>query len=287
MSDTLRPKRTQSKSSMDSRPRPPRDPRADSAAPRKAPSRPRVDALPARRIATLEAELRRLREAQGAEADEHARILVRIAAAERARAVAEERAESLALRVRELESVREEVRREAAATDLATRRAELAERSAADGAEALERIRAELESDRLRSGELEAKLARVRREHAEELTAIRTARSEAEHESARALEEERAATAQARQRATVAEDLLLEARRRLACATELIEEVERREEMTASLRVRALERTKQVLLGEPAEAKAGAVLETLDEEALEDASMEGEAVEDIGDHSTR
>src|SRR5215472_17570510 len=211
MSDSLKPKRVHSKSSMGARSRPPKDPRADSVAPRKAPSRPRLDVLPGR-IASLEAELRRLREAQGAEADEHARMLVRIAAAERARKEAEQRAESLASRVRELESMHEEVRRETTATDLATRRAELAERSAADGAEALERTRAELEADRLRSTELEAKLARMRREHGDELAALRTVRSEAEQQTARALEEERTAAAEARKRATAAEAELAQAR---------------------------------------------------------------------------
>jgi hypothetical protein len=232
-----------------------------------------VDAVPAR-VASLEAELRRLKEAQDAEADEHARMLVRIAAAERARAVAEERAESLAARVRELESLGEKFRQEAEATDLATRRAELAERSAADGAEALQRTRVELEADRLRSTDLEAKLARMRREHSAEFAAMRTSRAEAERESARALEAERTAAAQTRQRATDAEASLTEAHQRLALATGLVEQIERREEMTTALRARAFARARQVLLGKVADIESGVVIETLGDDDIEEQDTE-------------
>ena len=273
MSDTMKPKRAHAKSSAP-RSRPPtRDPRAEgSIAPRRPQSRPRLEVLPAR-IANLEAELRRLKEARATDADELARMLVRIAAAERARAMAEERADGLATRVRELEALRDEVRRGAEAMDLATRRAELAERSAADGAEALERTRVEREADRLRTTELEAKLARMRREHGDELAALRSARADADGQLARALDEERAALVQVRQRATKAEESLAEACRRLEQATSLIEQVERREEMAASLRTRTLERTRQVLRGDACETQAGgdvAELETLGEEEIDD-----------------
>jgi chromosome segregation ATPase len=269
MSESLKPRRAHAKS-VSSRSRPPqRDPRSEGTLPPRKTPRPRLDALPGR-ISVLEAELQRLNEARGAEADELARMLVRIAAAERARAVAEERAEALASRLRELEALREEVRRGTEAIDLATRRAELAERSAADGAEALERTRAELESDRLRSMDLDAKLARMRREHGDELAALRIARSEAEQQAARAREEERTVVAQARQRAATAEECLAETRRRLGLATGLIEQVERREEMSAALRARAFERARRVLAGDIGELESEELVETLKEDEIEE-----------------
>jgi len=228
-----------------------------------------MEALPTR-VAALEAELRRLKEARSTDADELARMLVRIAGAERARSMAEERAEALASRVRELEPLLDDLRRGTEATDLATRRAELAERSAADGAEALERTRVEREADRLRSTDLETKLARMRREHGEELAALRTARAESDQQSARALEEERAATMQARQRATSAEEKLAEAHQRLCRAASLIDQVERREEMAAALRARALQHARQALTGDANSAEAGAPIETLEEAEIED-----------------
>jgi chromosome segregation ATPase len=235
-----------------------------------------MDVLPAR-IAALEGDLRRVTEARAAEADELARMLVRIAATERARATAEERAAALASRVQELETLRDEVRREREAMELATRRAELAERSAADGAEALERTRIELEADRLRSTELEAKLARMRREHGDELAALRTTRAEADQQAVRALEEERAAAAEARKRSIEAEAELAKVRQRCARAMDFIEEAERREEMAAALRARALERTRAVLTGNALDGESEVVVEAIEEKEIEE--IDGELPE--------
>jgi chromosome segregation ATPase len=59
------------------------------------------------------------------------------------------------------------------AVQMATSRAGLAEQSAADGAAALERARAELEADRARAVDLETKVARMKREHADAMEAQR------------------------------------------------------------------------------------------------------------------
>jgi hypothetical protein len=59
------------------------------------------------------------------------------------------------------------------AVQMTTSRAVLAESSAADGAAALERAHAELEADRARVVDLEAKLARVKREHTDAMEATR------------------------------------------------------------------------------------------------------------------
>lgn len=257
MSETLKPKRPHPKSARP-RSRPPaRDARVEGMAtphhsespPRRTASRPKIDALPAR-IAALEDELARLKEERGAEADNLARMLVRIAEAERARTVAEDRAHELVERVRELETIREEVRRGTEALNQATHRAELAERSASDGAAALERTREELQADRARFMTLEAKLARIRREHGDELGALRAAHADANLQAARTLEEERSVGARARQQAAAAEVSLASTRERLAQAAKLVEEIERREEMAGALRARALEQTRRALLGE-------------------------------------
>jgi chromosome segregation ATPase len=176
MSETNKPKRPHSKSARARSRPPPRDPRVEDveiprdvvAEARPLEARPRADALTAR-IASLETELARLKEDREADADQVARMLVRIAAAERAKAEAEHRAE-------------------------------LAEREAAKERADLEQAKAEMQSDRSRFTDLEAKLA----------TASAT----------------------------------------LARATGLIEEIERREELTASMRVRSLEQARRVLAGE-------------------------------------
>jgi NADH dehydrogenase [ubiquinone] 1 alpha subcomplex assembly factor 7 len=186
---------------------------------------------------------------------------------------------------RELDETRDELRRASDEAELAMRRAVLAERSAADGANALERARAELEADRSRLVDAEAKLARARREqadareavqrdneaavetmrrtHAEELAALRGEREEdlaalrIEHEederrSARAIEDERSATARARQQAVATEASLSEARAAIARAAELVEQTGRREEMAGALRARSFEQMRRVLAGEDA-----------------------------------
>jgi len=89
------------------------------------------------------------------------------------------------------------------ALQMATSRAGLAERSAADGAAALERAHAELQADRARVVDLEAKLARVKREHSDAMEAARrelaTAVEGAAQERA-ALETKHAESLRARER---------------------------------------------------------------------------------------
>jgi len=226
-----------------------------------------TDAVAAR-IAALEVELARLGEERGAEADELARMLVRVAEAERARATAEERSAELAERVRALETqleqarredeaMRHQVRRSAETLELAARRAGLAEKSASDGAAALERAGAELEADRTRLTDLEARLARTRREHLAELATLRAAHDEASSRTNRALEEERASGAQFRQQAIAAQAELSTLKEAVAKTAALVDEMERREEMTAALRSRALRDARRILSGQEAPASAG------------------------------
>jgi chromosome segregation ATPase len=243
MSDTLKPKRPSQKVRRVTTPRRTSsspDGKAQSAHPvrgREASEAPvrgrdtRADALPAR-IAALEADLARLTEARGVDADELARMLVRIAEAERGRATAEERAQTTA------------------------RRADLAERAAADGAEALAGARAEREADRARVTDLEAKLARIRREHGDELTSLRRAHAETDLKLARALEEERGAVARARQQAAAADLALAQAREIIASAAGLVDEMDRREEIAAALRARGLDQARRVLAGQMPEVAA-------------------------------
>jgi colicin import membrane protein len=224
---------------------------------RRTSSLPRVDAAPAR-IAALEIELARLAEERGAEADELARMLVRIAEAERARAAAEERSAALAERVRELdaqrekglsevEAVRQELRRGAEVAEMAARRAGLAEKSASDGAAALERTGAELQADRARVTDLETRLARTKREHLAELAKLRDEHDEANARATRALEEERAAAERARQQAAAAEVDRAAMQNAIARTATLVDEMDRREEMTSALRTRALDEARRIL----------------------------------------
>ncbi|HZU83645.1 MAG TPA: hypothetical protein VE987_12040 [Polyangiaceae bacterium] len=284
MSDTGRPKRPPSLHGR-ARSRPPQRDSARSAGAVIARSIP----IASSRIATVEAELARLKEERGAEADELAKMLVRMAESERARLAAEERMRALARRATELEEICDKARRELVvareenqrcveSTELATRRAGLAERSAADGAAALERALAELEADRARLIDLEAKLARVRREHADELAALRASHAAAAHQAARALEEERSGAARARQQAAAAEVDLAESRARLARGAGLIEQMERRDEIAGALRARALNEARRVLRGDPgtgdAAAAAGAAAPDAEEPA--EAAPDGE-----------
>jgi len=278
MSDPVKPKRPHSKSGRP-RSRPPiRDPRVERSSssapgvsaplhgtsqphhevlPRQPPSLQRLEVVPGR-IAALEAELARLGAERDAEADELARMLVRIAEAERTRATAEQRAGALAERVRELEAeceqgrhdldaARQQLRRSAELVEMASRRAGLAERSASDGAVALERAAVELEADRARLTDLEARLARTRREHSIELVALRAAHDEACVEAARAIEEERAAAAQGQEQLAAAEADLAAMRDAIASTASLVDEIDRREEMTAALRGRALDQARRIL----------------------------------------
>jgi chromosome segregation ATPase len=291
--------------------------------PRRSVPRQKVDAMPAR-IATLEAELARVNEARGADADELAQMLVRIADAERAKVSHEERAAAFEEKLRELsvavdrleelddacEAMRkdlevaharaqrdaealetarerarhhaeavhaaeeqarkdaeallaaeertrldaeaaqrwqERARREAEAAELASHRAQLAEHAAAEGALALHAAHEERHADRERVTDLETKLARTRREHSEEATSLRRAHADAELVAAHALEEERSATARARERLATAEAEITAMRERMQQATELLEAMERREEMAASMRARAVDQLRLAL----------------------------------------
>lgn len=340
MGDSVKPKRPPMKPGA-ARSHPPlRDPRAEQSSPEtNGTAAPHAIALPdpeirqrrapydgPARIAALEMELARLGHARGAEADELASMLVRIAESERAKSAAEERSNALAERVRELEAqceqsrremdaMRQQTRRSAEVAEMASRRAGLAEKSAADGAAALERAGAELEADRARATDMEARLTRMKREHLAELSALRNAHDESSAVAARALEEatarastaleearaegereakahasraleeagaqaaraleeargqaarlleeagaeaaraldlERSAHAQARHRAAAAETALSGLRGVLTRAAALVDEMERREEMTASLRARALQEARRILSGRSA-----------------------------------
>jgi hypothetical protein len=276
--------------------------------------------LPAR-LAELEMELSRVRQERAAEADDMAAMLVRIAAAERQRTAALDRAAAHEDRVRALEAIVAELQRprpavedpriaelvrelaevrsradsaelalEAAqselqlsrqATQTAWGRAALAERSSADATAALALAHAELEADRKHVVDLEANLARIGREHtdaidrarresadaierarrergealeaareasaraaddkhAQTVAALREELAAAKRASARALEEERSATARARQHASALEASVASSRETVARAKERLEELARREEMAASLRVRSI-----------------------------------------------
>jgi DNA repair exonuclease SbcCD ATPase subunit len=300
---------------------------------------PAAGSVASARIERLETELARMQEERAQEADDLAAMLVRIADAERERTAAEEHAAELLGRLREVESLAEQALRPPppppedprvaqlqSALEQSQTRAALAERSAADGAAALERAHAELQADRVRVVDLEAKLARVRREHGEamaaaartraeeahqateaharEVTALRgehasivdalrkdhgeamdglrreheealeAARAKAaaearEHEekharalaavrdelaalkraSARALEEERSATARARQQIGVLEGGLSASRQVAARARQQLEELARRDEAAAAQRTAALEVTLRTLSG--------------------------------------
>jgi chromosome segregation ATPase len=375
MSDTSRPKRMQLKSGrpasaeraqpttpppepdvVDGEATYPRRPISPEGRSRRSVPRQKVDAMPAR-IATLEAELARINEARGADADELAHMLVRMAEAERARATHEERATAFEEKVRELkvavgrlgeleeacEAMRkdletahgraqrdaealevmrerarqdgealhaaeerlrhdadirrttedrmrrdaeavqrwqESARREAEAAELSSHRAELAEHAAAEGARALHAAHEERDADRERVTDLEAKLARTRREHAEEATSLRRAHSEAEHEGARALEEERAATALAREKAASAEAEIASMRSRVERATELLEAMERREEMAAAIRARAVDQVRQALFDGDA-APARTVSQEPRERCGDEPSVEVMSLEDL------
>jgi chromosome segregation ATPase len=258
--------------------------------------------LPAR-IAALEAELARLSEERGVEADSLARMLVRIAEVERARAAADARADVLAARMRELEAQSEEGRRElevaraqvqsgTEAAESAALRTEVAERAAADGAAELERAGEELDAGRARLGQLETELARARREHGDEQASSRAAQSEADLRAARTIEEERSSAARARQQAAAAEVSLAAMRDTIARAANLVDEMDRREEISAAVRLRTLDQARRLLTGEarparslaPAEGKADAP--TQDEsrcEASVEAISSGEIELDLAD----
>jgi predicted nucleic acid-binding Zn-ribbon protein len=87
------------------------------------------------------------------------------------------------------------------------------------------------------------------RRHAHTLSAMREEHAAARRVAGRTLEEERSAAARARQQVTTLESSLTSARAMVARAAELLDELERREEMAASHRARTLEQTRQTLAG--------------------------------------
>jgi DNA repair exonuclease SbcCD ATPase subunit len=87
------------------------------------------------------------------------------------------------------------------------------------------------------------------RRHAHTLSAMREEHAAARRVAGRTLEEERSAAARARQQVTTLEASLTSARAMAARAAELLDELERREEMAASHRARTLEQTRQTLAG--------------------------------------
>ena len=147
----------------------------------------------------------------------------------------------------EIEAVRQQLRRGAEVAEMAARRAGLAEKSASDGAAALERAGAELQADRARVTDLETRLARTKREHLAELGKLRAEHDEANARATRALEEERAAAERTRQQAAAAEVDLAAMQDAIARTATLVDEMDRREEMTSALRTRALDEARRIL----------------------------------------
>jgi chromosome segregation ATPase len=250
----------------------------------------------------------RVAQLQGALEEAQSRTAALTAALDESETASHARVGELEARLGEAVGVLDATKRELAqartAADIGASRAALAERSAADGAQALERAHAELAADRTRVVDMEAKLARVRREHgeamegarreleeaveslrrahAEAMSADARTRSEeaelaarahagqvtalrAEHASmldaahkdheekharalaaareelaaakrtwARALEEERSATARARQQVGLLDAGLSASRERAGRARQQLEELARREEAAAS-----------------------------------------------------
>jgi len=186
----------------------------------------------------LQAQIGRLEDERANDADQIAEMLVRIAEAERSKTEAQATLETL------------------------SRHAELAEKSAVNAGAALDRLRADAEADRARLVDLEAKLTSMAREHGEIIDAMRRAHVEdvlaletrhaealAEMRDAqvRALEEEKSAAARARQQAASAEVRLADACTAIAATGELLDGLQRREEMAAALRTRTIEQARRTL----------------------------------------
>jgi hypothetical protein len=220
---------------------------------------------------------------------------------------------------RKLQAVQHQLAQAEDAIRRAVSRAGLAERSAVDGAALLQRARTELEAERARGINVEAKHTDVLREresrhdeitktlreehmaametvrqehvaaleesgrkhaaeiaalgkahesfiavlqrkhdealpaleqrHAHTLSAVREEHAAAKRSAARLLEEERSVAARARRQVTTLEASLASMRGKVGRATELLEELERREEMAATHRNRTLEQTRQALTG--------------------------------------
>lgn len=213
-----------------SRSRPVRDQRSDgSTLPPPYEEAPLARVLPraaaestATRITGLQAEIARLQAERASDADQTAEILVRIAGAERAKTEAQ------------------------ATLEVMSRRAELAEKSAVNATEALEQARTE-------HGEA---IEAIRHAHVRDVAALEARHSEAlaamRDSHVRALEAERSAAARARQQAAGAEVRLANARTAAAATGELLDELQRREEMAAGLRNRTIDQARRALAGDGA-----------------------------------
>ena len=152
---------------------------------------------------------------------------------------------------------------------MASSRATLAESSASDGAAALESVKADLRADRARVVDLEAKLARIRREHTEAMETARRELSEAVQAAQRAhaeqlesLRREHAETTESRQKEYAAEITALEQKH----AAELESLVEHHDEALRELEAKHA-RSETALREEHAAAKRVAA-KALEEERL-------------------
>jgi hypothetical protein len=101
----------------------------------------------------------------------------------------------------------------------------------------------------------EALLALEQR-HAHTLSAVREEHAATRRVAARAFEEERSAAARARQQVSTLEASLASTRGIVERATELLDELERREEMAAAIRTRTLEQARETLAGAACEPLA-------------------------------
>lgn len=197
-----------------------RDPRADSSPPLRPENvgrpRPTPDSAPSR-LAALQTEVARLTHEREQEADDLAAMLVRIADAERTRTAALNMATELEARVEGLEAeldkarasmvelrghleqtrgareaMEQELRGAKDATAAVEERAIQAEQAAYGSADGLSRARAELESQRVRIGELEERIAHAEEARDEAIHSLEldhaTSLAEQQHDHAAALD---------------------------------------------------------------------------------------------------
>ena len=162
---------------------------------------------------------------------------------------------------RELQVARAELEQQTEALEVATRHADVADKLAADGVEALAETRAALATAQIRVVDLEARLARERQEQAEHVASLNAGHSEmlsailAEHAATNrdaelALEDGRSTAAEARERAELAESSLAAARGAIVSVADVLEEVARRDEIATAIRTRAIDQARQLLAGE-------------------------------------
>ena len=209
------------------------------------------------RFVDLESRLTRVRR-EYAEATEAARreLLGTVEAAQRARveerdALEQRHAEELQARERR-DTETAAALRDQHATALSTQRREHEAATEASLREYLTELSslekkhaAEIES--LVHGHDEA-VRTLEEKHAQDAAAMREEHAAAKRAAARALEEERSAAAKARQQALTAESSLTALRGAAERAAQVLDELERREEMAASLRARAIDQAKQALV---------------------------------------